>query len=55
MSIEAKSCVPDDARLMAMGRVTICHGHHENALRLSLKRLLEISLDHPDYHDRAES
>ena len=34
------------------GRVTICRGHLEHALKLSLKRLLEVSLDDPDYHDK---
>ncbi len=52
MPIEATSWVPDEARLMATGRVTVCHGHLEHALKLSLKRLLEISLDDPGYHDK---
>jgi hypothetical protein len=52
MAVEAKSLVPDNARLIGLGRVTICHGHLEHALKLSLKRLLEISLDDPDYHDK---
>jgi len=52
MPIEVTSWVPNQARLRAMGPVTICHGHLEHALKLSLKRLLEVSLDDPDYHDK---
>jgi len=49
MSAEAEFYVPDDETLRELGRMQVLHSHLDHTLRLSIKRMLGISIRDPGY------
>ena len=49
MSIQAQYFIPEEDTLREIGRMQVLHGHLDHSLRLSIKRILGISVDDPGY------
>jgi hypothetical protein len=51
MSSQSEFYEPDDKVLCELGRLQIRHSHLDHTLRLTIKRMLGISIDDPGYWD----